>query len=192
MTESTEAGQVSRIKISNHSEHMVFIMAGEQLVGCKQNRVLNSSIMVPSHTEIPLPVSCVERRRWGYSSSVFSSPHTSSHYTLRAMVAGQASKSYRIAGVPVSDQAELRGEISRKLDVMGSPSSSDALQDMFRDYEVKLRELEEKLPAPADCNGAAFVTGALSSEPTFSTSRTRYANSGRSSSEAAVLTHWSG
>ena len=47
ITESTESGQVSRIKIINHSEQMIFLMAGEQLVGCKQNRVLNSSIMVP-------------------------------------------------------------------------------------------------------------------------------------------------
>jgi ARG/rhodanese/phosphatase superfamily protein len=157
VTESTEAGQVSHIKINNHSEHMVFIMAGEQLVGCKQNRVLNSSVMVPPRTEMPLPVSCVERRRWGYSSSSFSSPHTSSHYALRAMVAAQALKSYRSAGVPISDQGKVWREVSRKLGVMGSHSSSDALEDMFRDYGVKLRELVEKLPAPTDCNGAAFV-----------------------------------
>ena len=43
IAESTESGQVSRIKIINRSERMIFLMAGEQLVGCKQNRVLNSS-----------------------------------------------------------------------------------------------------------------------------------------------------
>ena len=39
VAESTEAEQVSRIKIINHSARMVFIMAGEQLVRCKENRV---------------------------------------------------------------------------------------------------------------------------------------------------------
>jgi hypothetical protein len=66
---------VPRIKIINRSVHMVFVMAGEQLVGCKQNRVVNASIMVPPQSEVPLPVTCVERGRWRYSSSVFSSAH---------------------------------------------------------------------------------------------------------------------
>lgn len=155
--ESTEAGQVSSIKINNRSEQMVFLMAGEQLVGCKQNRVVNSSIMVPAHTEMPLPVSCVERRRWGYSSATFSSAHTSSHYALRNMVSAQASKSYRRTGTPSSDQAAVWHEVSRKLGVTGSPSSSDAIQDMFRKHELKLKELEEKLPAPIGCNGVALL-----------------------------------
>jgi hypothetical protein len=77
VTEFTETGQVPRIKIINRSGHMVFVMAGEQLVGCKQNRVVNASIMIPPHSEMPLPVTCVERGRWGYRSAVFSSAHSS-------------------------------------------------------------------------------------------------------------------
>jgi hypothetical protein len=159
VTEFTEAGQVPRIKIINRSGHMVFVMAGEQLVGCKQNRVVNASIMVPPHSEVPLPVTCVERGRWGYSSSVFSSAHTSSHRKLRAMMAGQAARSYREAGVPIADQASVWQEVSRKLGTTGSSSSSDALQDVFLNYERKLEESLENLPAPAECNGAVFIVG---------------------------------
>jgi len=162
VVESTEAGQVSRIKIINRSTQMVFLMAGEQLVGCKQNRVMNSSIMVPPRAEMALPVTCVERGRWGYSSSAFSSARTSSHYALRAMMTRQASQSYRSAGVPMSDQKKVWGEVSRKLGAMGSPSASDAMQDVYRNYDLKLRELEEKLPAPSDCNGAVFsIAGSI-------------------------------
>ena len=162
VVESTEAGQVSRIKIINRSTQMVFLMAGEQLVGCKQNRVMNSSIMVPPRAEMALPVTCVERGRWGYSSSAFSSGRTSSHYALRAMMTRQASQSYRFAGVPMSDQKKVWGEVSRKLGAMGSASASDAMQDVYRNYDLKLRELEEKLPAPSDCNGAVFsIAGSI-------------------------------
>jgi len=162
VVESTEAGQVSRIKIINRSTQMVFLMAGEQLVGCKQNRVMNASIMVPPRAEMALPVTCVERGRWGYSSSAFSSARTSSHYALRAMMTRQASQSYRFAGVPMSDQKKVWGEVSRKLGAMGSPSASDAMQDVYRNYDLKLRELEEKLPAPSDCNGAVFsIAGSI-------------------------------
>ena len=159
VTEFTETGQVPRIKIINRSEHMVFVMAGEQLVGCKQNRVVNASIMVPPHSEMPLPVTCVERGRWGYRSAVFSSAHSSSHHRLRAMMAGQAAQSYRRAGVPSADQAAVWREVSRKLRTTGSSSSSDALQDVFRNYERKLEESVENLPAPIECNGAVFVIG---------------------------------
>jgi hypothetical protein len=159
VTESSDGGQVSRIKIVNRSNRMVFLMAGEQLVGCKQNRVLNTSIMVPAHTEMPLPVTCVERGRWRYSSPVFSSGQSSSHHKLRAMMAMQAAKSYRRASVPGTDQASVWREVSRKMGVMGSRSSSDALQDMFHDYDRELADSIEKLRPPAECNGAVFVIG---------------------------------
>lgn len=159
VTESSESGQVSRIRIINRSDRMVFLMAGEQLVGCKQNRVLNTSIMVAAHTEMPLPVTCVERGRWKYTSPAFSSARSSSHQALRAMMAVQAAKSYRRASVPGADQASIWREVSRKMGVMGSRSSSEALADMFCDYDCKLSESVEKLQAPAECNGAVFVIG---------------------------------
>ena len=31
------------------------------------------------------------------------------------------------------------------------------MQDLYRNYDLKLRKLEEKVPAPTDCNGAVFV-----------------------------------
>jgi hypothetical protein len=159
VTEFTDVGQVTRIKIVNRSPHMVFVMAGEQLVGCKQNRVVNASMMVPSNSEMPIPVTCVERGRWGYRSPVFSSERSSSHYRLRAMMAVQTAKGYQRAGVPSADQMAVWQEVSRKLRTMDSSSSSDALQEVFRNYERKLDESLNKLPAPAECNGAVFVIG---------------------------------
>ena len=161
IAESTESGLVSQIKIINHSEHMIFLMAGEHLVGCKQNRVLNSSIMVPRKAEMPLPVTCVERGRWGYSSRAFSSAGTSSYYGLRAMMSGHAHKGYQSSGMPISDQGKVWGEVSRKIHAMGSASRSDAMQDVYRNYEAKLKELEEKLPAPMDCNAAVFAVAGV-------------------------------
>ena len=159
VTEFTEEGEVPRIKIINRSGHKVFVMAGEQLVGCKQNRVVNASIMVPPQSEMPLPVTCVERGRWGYSSRSFSSAHSSSHYGLRAMMKMQAARSYRGSSAPKADQVAVWREVSRKLRTMGSSSSSGALQDVFRNYERKLEEAVKKFPAPTECNAAVFVIG---------------------------------
>jgi hypothetical protein len=168
VAESTENGHVPRIKIINRSDRMIFLMAGEQLVGCKQNRVLNASIMVPARTEIPLPVTCVESGRWGYKSSVFASAHSSSHHELRAMMVQQVTNSYRFAGTPRSDQAAVWREVSRKLDAMGSSSPSSELQAVYRDYDRKLAEAMEKLPAPEGRHGAVFsIAGVISGADLF-------------------------
>ena len=37
---------------------------GEQLVGAKQNRILNTDVIVPAHSKLSIPVSCVEAGRW--------------------------------------------------------------------------------------------------------------------------------
>src|SRR5213594_488194 len=71
VVETDERGQVRTIKVVNHSRQMVFLMAGELLLGCKQDRVLNISIMVPASSEMLIPVACVEAGRWGYRSGKF-------------------------------------------------------------------------------------------------------------------------
>ncbi len=76
-------------------------------------------------------------------------------------MSGHAFKSYRSTGVPISDQKEVWGEVSRKLDAMGSPSRSDAMQDVYRNYEAQLKELEEKLSPPRDSNAPIFVVAGV-------------------------------
>ncbi len=157
ITEVDEGGQVPTLKVVNKSERMVFLMAGEEVVGGKQNRVLNASMMVPAKGKMPVPVTCVERGRWGYRSRSFGSGITSSHGALRMMISKQSSGSYRAVGSPRSDQGAVWGEVSRKMEKMGSKSSSDALHDMFSEYAQKLDALVAKFPLPAGSNGAAFA-----------------------------------
>ena len=157
VTELDEGGRVPTIKVVNKSDRMVFLMAGEELVGGKQNRVLNASMMVPAKGEMPLPVTCVERGRWGYKSRSFRSGDTSSHSHLRLMISRQVSGSYKAVGAPKSDQGAVWSEIARKMDKMGSSSSSDALHDFYQDYARKLDALIGNLSLPEGSNGAAFA-----------------------------------
>ncbi len=157
VAEIDAGGRIPTLKVVNKSDRMVFLMAGEELVGGKQNRVLNSSMMVPAKGEMPIPVTCVERGRWGYKSKKFDSGTTTSHFHLRKMMSKQISDSYKAVGTPKSDQGAVWSEVSRKMDKMGSSSSSDALHDFYTHCAQKLDELVGKFSLPDDCNGAAFA-----------------------------------
>ena len=60
VTEINESGDVPELKFRNSSDKRIFLMEGEELVGAKQNRTLNLSILAPAEREITIPVTCVE------------------------------------------------------------------------------------------------------------------------------------
>jgi hypothetical protein len=159
VTEVSESGSVPTLKVSNRADRMVFLMAGEQLIGSKQNRVLNASIMVAAHTDLPIPVSCVEAGRWAYRSRTFASGGSSSHSYLRAQMSKQVTHSYRAAGRPASDQGEVWREVDRKLAKMGSHSNSLALHQAYEDHQVRLSDVLGQLTVPEGCCGAVFAFG---------------------------------
>jgi hypothetical protein len=157
VAEINEGGQVPTLKVANRSKRMVFLMAGELLVGCKQDRVLNTSLMIPSKSEMAIPVACVEVGRWGYQSRKFRSGQTSSHGYLRAILSKETSAQYKSRSAPGSAQRAVWAEVARKMGKMGSRSSSGALQDMFRDYGEKLDQVLRSISSPEGCNGVAFA-----------------------------------
>jgi hypothetical protein len=157
VTEMSEGGSVPVLKVINKGDTLVFLMAGEQLIGAKQNRVLNASIMVPAQSELPIPVSCVEAGRWHYKSRKFASSGTSSHALLRKMMSLQAHEGYRSQGTPTSKQGEVWGEVSRKLSSMGSQSASAALYQTYEDHRQRLDDVLGELHSPHECSGVVFA-----------------------------------
>jgi len=47
VTEKTEGGSVPELQVVNKSSQMVLILDGEELVGAKQTRIINTTILVP-------------------------------------------------------------------------------------------------------------------------------------------------
>ena len=67
--EISDQGDVSKVNIINKSNQLLFITDGEAIIGAKQNRVSERSVILKELSETTIPVYCVERGRWGYKSS---------------------------------------------------------------------------------------------------------------------------
>lgn len=157
--EVSTGGSVPQLKVVNKDDLAVFLMAGEHLQGGKQNRVLNASILIAGKSEVPIPVSCVERGRWAYRAGHFSGSGSSSHGALRKMMHSQVTHSYRSSGEARSDQGEVWREVDRKLTETGSHSDTAYLHKAYEDTEATLRPVLEQLVVPEGACGAVFAHG---------------------------------
>ncbi len=71
VTEVSEGGAVPNLKVTNLSDQPLVLVDGEELVGAKQNRIVNTTMMLEPNSETVIPVSCTEAGRWRYNSRHF-------------------------------------------------------------------------------------------------------------------------
>lgn len=159
VTESSKAGSVPELLVINKSDRLILLLAGELLVGAKQNRTLDASLLVPARGQLVVPVSCVERGRWHYTAPTFKDVGERSHPKLRREVTAQAHDRYRTEGRPGSDQGAVWDEVDRKLRALGSASQSASLHQVYEDRRTQLDAAVRSVRLPHACNGVAFALG---------------------------------
>jgi hypothetical protein len=69
--EVRQEGTVNTLLAINHSAHHYLLTDMDLLKGAKQNRVVNTSVLIAPHSKQEVHVSCVERSRWSYNSPTF-------------------------------------------------------------------------------------------------------------------------
>jgi hypothetical protein len=107
VVERDEAGFVPELKVVNKSPCMILILDGEELVGAKQNRIVNTTMLIQGKSTTVIPVSCVEQGRWAYDSPVFSSEERLMAAQLRAKKSEQVHRSIRRSDGFRSDQSAI-------------------------------------------------------------------------------------
>jgi len=126
VTEVSETGSVTELKFVNNCDLPVLLLDGEELVGAKQNRILNLTVLAPSHKTIVIPVSCVEAGRWRAESAEFSSAKRAHFSRGRARKAAHVTESLRTVGSRRSNQEEGWADISEKAVRMDASSDTNA------------------------------------------------------------------
>jgi hypothetical protein len=144
ITEVDDSGSVPELKVINHAEIPVLILDGEELMGAKQNRIVNTTILLKEQSETIIPVSCVEQGRWSYTSKNFQDSDRIASYNIRNVKSASVKRTVERSGRYTSDQGAVWDEVHKLQDRMEVRSPTSAMSDV---YESKIDDLEDYIKA---------------------------------------------
>lgn len=144
VTEVSQGGSVPELKVTNNAESSVLLLDGEELAGAKQNRVLNTTILLKKESETVIPVSCTEHGRWSYASEAFRDSGVVMSPALRMRKARSVSASLGRSRNYRSDQAEVWDQVAELSARAGAASPTGAMRDAF---SARQHDLDDYLKA---------------------------------------------
>ncbi|MCR4395828.1 MAG: hypothetical protein NUW07_03725 [Candidatus Saccharicenans sp.] len=144
VSEVGRGGSVPELKATNQGKKPILLLDGEELRGAKQNRVLNTTILVAPGTSVVIPVSCVEAQRWhGPTLRMERSDHVLA-YKMRQKKMEQVHRNLEENRSFKADQDEIWNDINLLAYKLEVESPTGAMSDI---YEGRARDLEEYLQA---------------------------------------------
>jgi hypothetical protein len=147
---------VPELTLRNKGAVMIFVLDGEEVVGGRQNRIVNASFLIAANSTVTLPVTCVEHGRWHDVSRVFSSGESMPHY-MRLAKHRQVSASLARMSRPLADQGATWDAIAEKQATTGTRSATGALHDIYQSQQERLSAWEQTFPYVAGAVG--FIIG---------------------------------
>ena len=157
IVEVSEEGEVPTLLFDNMGERKVLLIDGDELVGATQNRIINLTILVPAHTKMEIPVSCVEAGRWSRKSDEFSSPGRAMFSRARAANSACVSRRMKRSGERASDQSEVWDNVSECMSAMDIPSATESMSDIYESNEQRLGRYKEAFTTRDGQVGALFA-----------------------------------
>ncbi len=148
VTEVDEGGSVPELRVHNTADLPVLLLDGEEVAGAKQNRVLNTTILLKKQSKTMIPVSCTEQGRWSYTSPEFADSDTVMSPRMRSTKNRSVSESLDRSKQYRSDQGAIWDDIERLHLQAGTESPTSAMRDV---YQSRRANLDDYL--------AAFETG---------------------------------
>lgn len=157
--EVSEGGSVPELILENTGKEPVLILDGEELIGAKQNRTANVTILAPAGKTVRIPVTCVEAGRWGYQSRDLE-PSEQVHFA-RGRVNKMASvgESMRRAGTRTADQSSVWHDIAEKSTRMHVSAPTSAMKEVFEAHRTRLDDYVSAFKPVPEQSGAVFAIG---------------------------------
>lgn len=156
--EVSESGSVNNLFVFNLSEKYVFFMDGDILMGAKQNRVLNTSVLLAPNSKVTLPVSCVEQGRWRDVSDRFNNADNITPQKIRAMKSRAVKDNLRVSGKHMADQGEVWNEVENYQELFKVNSPTMNLNEVYEKNEKNFESFVKKFQLNNDANGLAIFS----------------------------------
>jgi len=167
--EIDEAGAVNELRVNNRANTPVLLVEGEVLLGMKQSRVLNLTILVPAQTNLTVPVSCVEAGRWRATSAEAvgkSDVHLAP--SVRAAKTVTVARSMRSARTFASDQGAVWAGVDQVLDRHGAHAPSRSYADLAASDASRFTQIARSVePEPGQVGVIACVGGRVACVDVF-------------------------
>ena len=157
VTEVDESGTVPELLAVNDADRPILLIDGEELQGAKQNRILNTSVLLPPKSKTRIPVSCVEEGRWSHVSPTFKAGNYAPS-SLRQRKSRDVQRSLRARGRAESDQGAVWESVAAHIDARAAKSPTRAMSDAMATLGDVVGRYHEALPYPsATCGVVAAV-----------------------------------
>jgi hypothetical protein len=160
--EKNSGGSVPELVAQNLAEIPVLLLDGEEVIGAKQNRILNASILLSPKSTTVIPVSCVEAHRWSYTTENFGNSEAYLNYDIRREKHLDVSKSLMESREFHADQ----GKVWERIDIMNKElnvkSSTGAMHDAYDLVSDRLKKYFDSFDFIEGQNGLfAFIDGKI-------------------------------
>ena len=160
ITEVDQGGSVPELKVINRGEMPILLLDGEELAGAKQNRVLNTTILLKINSETIIPVSCTEQGRWSYVSDKFQESGTVMSPSIRGMKAGTVARSLESSEEYHSDQGAVWDAIEDLSQEAEVASETGAMHDVYKSKDKDITSYLEAFTCLEDQKGIlVFING---------------------------------
>jgi hypothetical protein len=138
------SGTVPTLAAVNLGGVSILVLDGEQLVGARQNRTTNRSLILPPRSETHIPVSCMEQGRWHHRGEDFKPTPQSCPSSVRRKSKDVEAQHMAARGyAPVEALAEAQGavwsSISDHASALSASSPTSALNDIL---EARTTDIE--------------------------------------------------
>lgn len=129
--EVSAEGRVPELAFENSGSGKILLVDGDELVGAKQNRILNLTILVGGGQKLVIPVSCVEQGRWRYHDPEFASAGRALFSKARASKMAQVTESMVTAQARSANQSRIWADVAEKVASFGARSETLAMGDAY-------------------------------------------------------------
>lgn len=159
VTELHAGGSVSELRLENSADLPVLLVDGEELVGAKQNRVLNLTILAPAKHTTVIPVTCVEAGRWRMDCSDLQVADHVMYSLGRGERLTQVTAAMRSNGTRKSDQGAVWRNIAAKAARLKASSPTGAMSAIYERHASSVEEFARAFTWQEGQCGVAFAIG---------------------------------